>query len=52
MVMGIEDETQKKGITVVAYNVGDGWLKAMDRELYSGLAAVKDATLLEQLFSS
>ena len=44
MTMCMDEETQKKGCTVVVYNVDHGWLDKFDKNLYSGLAAVKAAT--------
>ena len=38
-----DEETQKKGCTVIGYNVGHGVLAKVDRDLYPGLAAVTAA---------
>ena len=48
MLMCMDEETQIKGCTVIGYSVGHehGLLDSIDKELYSGLVAVKEATPL------
>jgi hypothetical protein len=40
----IDEETQKKGVVVVVYNVTPNWSEGLDSELYEGVARVKNST--------